>query len=86
MSMFVKRAGRFIKALLNSANGETFTPVSSIEDVAVTGEEPGNVDRTIEILRNMEFIETVTDENGNVSIRLTPSGVNHVNAFNQGGF
>lgn len=78
MAMFPKRAGRFMKALLSGLNATTFTPISAIKDPLVVNEEAVNVDRTVTILTNMEFVEAQTDASGVKSLRLTPSGVTHL--------
>lgn len=83
--MFVKRVGRFMKALLLALNADTFTAVSAIEDEAVSGETFEDVDRTIRVMEMQGHVEVITDASGNKSLRLTPSGVNMVNVFNKGG-
>lgn len=81
MAMFPKRAGRFMKALFLALNATTFTSIPTIADPLVSGEETANVDRTVKILSDMEYVEVQTDANGVKSLRLTPSGVAHSNAF-----
>lgn len=78
MAMFPKRAGRFMKALLSSLNASTFTPVSAITDPLVSSEDVNNVDSTVKILADMEYIEVQANADGTKSLRLTPSGVNHL--------
>lgn len=72
---FPKRAAKFMTALYASLNGETFTPFDTIADPIVSGEEPDHVNTVIKVLSDMQYVETQTDENGRVSLRLTPSGV-----------
>lgn len=79
MAMFPKRAGRFMKGLLNSLNATTFTAIPTITDPVVSGEEAANVDSTVKILADMQYVEVQTDANGVKSLRLTPSGVTHTN-------
>lgn len=81
MSMFVKRAGKFMKGLLSNLNADTFTAVSAISDPAVSTEQLENIERTVKVLSDMAYVESQTDENGEISLRLTPSGVAHTAAF-----
>ena len=77
--MFVKRAGKFMKALVAALNPDTFTPVS---DIAIaTVEEPQNVESVIRVFESMGRVEVVTDENGAKSLKLTADGVDWKNAF-----
>lgn len=83
--MFVKRVGRFMKALLTALNADTFTAVSAITDEAVSGETSEDVNRTIRVMEMQGHLEVTTDASGNKSLRLTPSGVNMVNVFKKDG-
>lgn len=78
MAMFPKRAGRFMKALLSGLNATTFTPLNAISNPLVANEEAKNVESTVKILSDMQFIEQQKDANGVTSLRLTPSGVTHL--------
>jgi hypothetical protein len=80
-SMFAKRAGRFTKALIQALNGETFTPIGSITATEVVTEDDANIDSTLSVLSNMQFVEVSTNENGEKIARLTPSGVAHFGSF-----
>lgn len=84
MSMYPKRAGRFMDAFLNGLNATTFTPLSAITDPLVSGEQAENVDRTVKILADMLYIEVNTDASGVKSFRLTQSGVARAQAKFQG--
>lgn len=73
--MFVKRVGKFMKALLKSLNAQTFTPFASITDPIVANELNEDVIRTVYIMEMQKHIEVQTNPDGSLSLRLTPSGV-----------
>lgn len=84
VNMFVKRAGKFTRALLEGLNDATFTRLADHPSPDVASEEDDNVTRTIRVLEKQEHLEVVTDDNGDVSLRLTPSGAQLLSIFNQG--
>lgn len=79
--IFAKRAGKFMRALFLALNGDTFTDVSAISSPDVADEDSVNVESTVKILSDMEYVEVARGENGETTLRLTPSGVIHAGNF-----
>jgi len=76
---FHRRAGRFITSLYSGLNGETYTAVPDIQNEMVQAEDAANLDRTVNILVSMGYVETGVDDQGRQTLRLTPSGVVQAN-------
>lgn len=83
-SMFVKRVGNFMKALLRNLNADTFTPFASITDPVVANELIEDALRTVRVMEAQQHIEVQTNPDGSQSLRLTPSGVALLSAINGG--
>lgn len=76
--IYGKRAGSVIQALVKGANDAEFTPLASYDNPVVSEEDFDNVERTVNVLKSMGYIEVSANEQGALSIRLTPSGVDMV--------
>jgi len=72
---FHRRAGRVITGIYASLNGETFTATADMANETVQAEDAANIERTVNILADMQYIEKGLDEQGRQTLRLTPSGV-----------
>lgn len=78
-SGFNRRAGAFMKSVLQALNGTTFTPVKSIADENVSTEVPEKVTSTLILMEKMGHIELQTAPDGSQSAKLTPDGLKWVN-------
>jgi len=72
---FAKRASRVISSLVKGANEADFTPLASYVEPVVAEEDFENIENTVNVLQSMDYIEVSANEQGALSIRLTPSGV-----------
>ncbi len=72
---FAKRAARVVSGLVKGANEADFTPLASYSEPVVAGEDFENIEQTVKVLEMQGYIEVSANEQGALSIRLTPSGV-----------
>lgn len=80
-SGFNKRAGVFIKTLLQSLNTDSFVQLASLENEVVSTEVPEKVDQTVKILENMGYIQVTRGIDGAISAKLTNDGAVYAAGF-----